>query len=64
VRAEYELSESASLLLNYLYESLDNVDYLNVQPATSPFYANEVLGADGDPSYGVHVGAVAFRMKF
>lgn len=62
--AEYQWSESTSIVLNYLYEQFSSADYLNVQAPTSPFYANEILGADGSPDFNLSVVSAAYRMKF
>jgi MtrB/PioB family decaheme-associated outer membrane protein len=64
LHAEYQLSDDATLQFGYIYERFHSKDYLNEQLPTSPLYANEVLGADGDPSYNVHVVTAAFRFGF
>jgi hypothetical protein len=64
LHAEFRFTGDASVQLGYVYERFHSKGYLNAQLPTSPLYANEVLGADGDPSYNVHVVTAAFRFRF
>ena len=63
LQAEYQWSESTSIVANYLFEHFSSADFLDLQAPTSPFYANEILGADGKPNYNVSVVTLALRMK-
>ncbi len=64
LQAQYQWDPTTSIVLGYQYEQLDSLDYVNDQTATSPFYANAILGADGSPNYEVSIGTVAYRVKF
>jgi MtrB/PioB family decaheme-associated outer membrane protein len=64
LHAEYQLTDDTTFQVGYIYERFHSKDYLNAQVPTSPLHANEVLGADGDPSYNVHVVTAAFHFKF
>ena len=61
---DYQLQPGAMVSLGWLYQYLKSLDYLNDQTATSPYYANELIGADGSPRYSVNVIRVAYRAKF
>jgi MtrB/PioB family decaheme-associated outer membrane protein len=63
LQAEYQWSQSTSIVMGYLYEQFSSADYLNVQAPTSPFYANEILGGDGKSNYNVSVITAAVRIK-
>jgi MtrB/PioB family decaheme-associated outer membrane protein len=63
LQAEYQWSQSTSIVMGYLYEQFSSADYINVQAPTSPLYANEILGADGSPDYNVSVITAAVRVK-
>lgn len=62
--ADYQLQPTSVVSLGWLYQHLKSIDYLNDQTATSPYYANELIGADGTPRYSVNVFRVAYRAKF
>jgi len=61
---DYQLQANSVVSLGWLYQHLSSVDYLNDQTATSRYYANELIGADGTPRYNVNVIRVAYRAKF